>query len=227
MEERLNAKDPIVYSYLTLRKAVGIIALALPFMLAVPWWFLTGHAIQSSISGYYYTGMRNILVGGLCAIGMFMLCCRGYDRWDEIAGIFSAICALGVAFFPTSPEQGATQLQQAVGNWHYAFASLLFANLAFFCLYLFKLTADKKTMTRRKRIRNRVYTACGYSILASMVLIFVLAKLAGIAHLIGGISPMLCFETTALWAFGIAWLVKGETFLRDETPRPAEIDQGE
>src|SRR5579863_243603 len=121
-----EAKNPIVLSYLALRKAVGAIALTLPFALAIPWWLLRNHMIESSISGYYYTGMRNLFVGSLCAISMFMLCCRGYDQKDEIAGICSALCALGVAFFPTTPDQGATQYQKQVGTVHYIFAALLF-----------------------------------------------------------------------------------------------------
>jgi hypothetical protein len=111
-------KDPLVLSYLALRKAVGGIALALPFAVAIPWGLLH-HAIQTSISAYYYTGMRNLFVGSLCAVGMFMLCARGYDSLDEIAGILCAICAIGVAFFPTSPADGATHRQLVVGAVHY------------------------------------------------------------------------------------------------------------
>jgi hypothetical protein len=215
-----QAKDPIVYSYLALRKAVGFVALGLPFVLVIPWWLLGSHAIEGSISGYYYTGMRNFLVGSLCAISMFMLCCRGYDRYDEIAGIFSAVCSLGVAFFPTAPDCGATSHQRTIGIWHHTFATLLFLTLAGFCFFLFRKTADKKTMTRMKRWRNHVYTACGYAIIASLLLILILVEIFPVKHLLGNISPMLCFETTSLWAFGIAWLVKGETFLKDETPEP-------
>lgn len=216
-----GTKDPLVFSYLTLRKFVGWLALGLPVVLVGCWWFPGGHGIEGSISSYYYTGMRNFLVGGLSAISMFMLACRGYDRADEIAGIFSGICALGVAFFPTAPETGATAQQRTIGEWHYVFAVLLFSTLAFFCLFLFKKTADKKAMTRKKGQRNHVYTVCGYAIVASMLLIFVLVKLLKIERLVGSLSPMLCFETTALWAFGIAWLIKGETFLKDEKAEPS------
>jgi hypothetical protein len=34
------------------------------------------------------------------------------------------------------------------------------------------------------------------------------------------VGATFCFETTALFAFGIAWLVKGETFLKDDNPTP-------
>jgi hypothetical protein len=209
-----KAKDPVVLSYLALRKAVGGVALGLPFALAIPWWLFRDHIIESSISSYYYTGMRNLFVGSLCAISMFMLCCRGYDRKDEIAGVLSSFCALGVAFFPTEPDRGVTPHQHNIAIAHYIFAAILFSILAYFCLVLFKMTAENKTVTTEKLQRNRVYTGCGYVIIASMLLIALL-KLFKLEHLVGSFYSTFCFESTSLIAFGIAWLIKGETFLKD------------
>jgi hypothetical protein len=213
-----RAKDPIVLSYLALRKAVGFVAIALPIAVAIPWWVL-GHPLESSISGYYYTGTRNLFVGSLCAISMFMLCCRGYDLKDEIAGIISAICALGVAFFPTAPNY-ATDRQTRVGYVHYTFAAILFFTLAYFCLVLFKMSAHNKEVTRRKIQRNRVYTICGYAIITSIILLALLDKVLHVSYLFGNFGTVFFFETTSLFGFGIAWLTKGETFLKDETPEP-------
>ncbi|MGO8718302.1 MAG: DUF998 domain-containing protein [Acidobacteriaceae bacterium] len=226
-----KVEDPAVLSYLALRKAVGIVAFGLPFALAIPWWVLRGHVIEPSISDYYYTGMRNLLVGSLCAISMFMLCCRGYDRKDEIAGTFSALCALGVAFFPTEPDCGATPHQQHIGIAHYTFATLLFSTLVYFCLVLFKMTAQNRKVTRKKLQRNRVYTVCGYAILASMALIALLKLLealhvSAVEDLVASLHTTFCFESTALIAFGVAWLIKGETFLKDEEPAPAKTADG-
>jgi len=212
------AQDPAVSSYLELRRAVGWVALGLPFALIIPWWVLGNHILPSSISGYYYTGMRNLFEGCLCAIAMFNLCCRGYDWKDEAAGAFSAVCALGVAFCPTTPDSiTPTLFQQHVGAAHLIFASLLFVTLAYFCLFLFRTTAGDRMVTRRKLQRNMVYLVCGWAILASIALIM-LFKLLKQPYLIGQLGAMFCFETTALAAFGIAWLVKGETILRDEVP---------
>jgi hypothetical protein len=221
-----KAVNPVVLSYLALRKAVGFVALGLPFALSIPWWVIKNHSIECSISGYYYTGMRNLFVGSLCAISMFMLCCRGYDRKDEIAGTFSSLCALGVAFFPTAPGCHPARLQFDVGTAHYTFATLLFSTLAYFCLVLFKMTAADRKMTSEKRQRNRVYTGCGYVIIVSMLLIGLLnlldfLNLLKVEHLVGRLDPTFCFESTALIAFGLAWLIKGETFLKDEYHAPS------
>jgi hypothetical protein len=217
------AKNPITLSYLALRKLVGLIALALPFVLIIVWSF-SGQKFPASISGYYYTGLRNIFEGALCAIATFQLACRGYDRRDEIAGILSGACAVGVALFPTKPEQPGTcdpltPGAIAVGNVHLAFASALFLLLAYFCLFLFRMTAMGRTMTRRKVQRNKVYFVCGLIIVVSIAMIL-LFRLLNRTYLFGELGAMFTFETTALFAFGVAWLVKGETFLKDEqTPK--------
>jgi len=219
-----SAKDATTLTYLTLRKAVGAIALLLPFAMAIPWWLLRDHALQTSISDYYYTGMRNLFVGSLCAIAMFLLCCRGFDRKDEVAGMLSALCALGVALFPTTPA-APSAFQREVGRAHYAFAALLFLTLAYFCLVLFKMTAANRILTRKKLQRNNVYTVCGYVILGSLLAIAA-TKIFELKCSIVGLGPVFCFESTSLLAFGTAWLTKGETFLKDEVAQPASVGVG-
>ncbi len=204
-----QAKDPIVLSYLAFRKAVGGIALGLPFALAIPV-AVQCHELKNSISSYYYTGTQILFIGSLCAISVFLLSARGYDRKDEIAGMFSAMCALGVAFFPTTPDW----CKECTATTHYTFAALLFSTLAYFCLVLFKMTAADRVLTPEKRQRNLVYTVCGLVIIASMVSIGV-TKIFHLQYSIWKFPPNFFFESTALIAFGIAWLVKGEAFLKD------------
>ncbi len=207
-----SAKDPARLSYFALRKAVGGIALGLPFAVAIPW-LLYCHTLEGSISYYYYTGMRNLFEGSLCAIALFQLFCRGYDVWDELAGILSGVFALGVAFCPTTPDYYSTPFQKHVGTAHYIFAGLLFSTLAIFCLVLFRMSAHSHVLTPVQR--NHVYTACGIVILASMAAILILVKVFKVMYLLGGIGTIFCFETTSLLAFGVAWLIKGQTLLKD------------
>ncbi len=131
MNNQSSPQWSLVLSYLGLRKAVGIIGFALPFVLAFGKILLQGPGIQSSISGYYYTDMRNIFVGSLCAIGVFLMSTKGYDRRDEVAGILACVFAIGVALFPTTPDVGATPQDKYIGTLHLSFAALLFLTLGY------------------------------------------------------------------------------------------------
>ena len=78
------------YSYLALRKAVGWIGMLLPFTLMLGVFLIfKGEIIQESISHYYHTDMRDVFVGALCAIALFMFFYSGYDKWDDRAATFA------------------------------------------------------------------------------------------------------------------------------------------
>ncbi len=105
MSQQPPANESLVLSYLGLRKAIGIIGILLPFVLVFGKILLErGLGIESSISAYYYTVMGDVFVGSLCAVGVFLLSYRGYERKDNIAGDIACIFAIGVALFPTKPE---------------------------------------------------------------------------------------------------------------------------
>ncbi|MFD9889124.1 DUF998 domain-containing protein [Amycolatopsis sp. NPDC059027] len=202
----------LVHSYLFLRRAIGVIGLALPVLLIVGTLAVDGGGLLNSISGYYYTSTRDVFVGSMCAIGVFLLSYHGYSRLDDVAGNLAAIAAIGLAVCPTTPAH-ATSTDRVLGVLHLVFASVFFLTLAFFCLFLFT-KSDKADPTRRKIDRNRVYVAAGVVILASLALIVVtsLVPVATTLH------PALWLETAAILAFGFAWLTKGEAILADVSP---------
>jgi hypothetical protein len=215
VDQHSGPQDSLVVSYLALRKAVGIIGFALPFVLAFGKILLQGPGIEGSISCYYYTVMRNVFVGSLCATGVFLMSTRGYDRRDEIAGRLASVFAIGVALFPTAPCTGALPHYKFVPILHRSLAALLFLTLAYFCLALFTQTDPSKTPTRRKLQRNAVYRVCGYTILACILVIGVVS-LPAVKTLVEGCTPIFWLESVAVVAFGAAWLVKGETILKDD-----------
>jgi hypothetical protein len=215
MNQQSGPQEPLVLSYLGLRKAVGIIGVALPFVLAFGKLLLQGPGIQDSISGYYYTVMRNVFVGSLCAIGVFLMSCRGYDWKDEFAANLACAFAIGVALFPTTPYSGATSRDEFIGKLHLSFAVFLFLTFAYFSLALFTKTAPDKTPTPRKLQRNIVYRVCGYTILACILLIAVVA-LTPVRYLVERLTPVFWLESAAIVAFGVSWLTKGETILKDQ-----------
>ncbi|WP_394992285.1 hypothetical protein [Emticicia sp.] len=103
-------EDPRLISYLYLRKAVGFLGFLLPIILVFGALLIGNGSIkncrevQSSISDYYHTRMRDIFVGTLCAIALFLFSYKGYDKRDNIAGTLACFFALGVAIFPTAIE---------------------------------------------------------------------------------------------------------------------------
>jgi hypothetical protein len=224
----------LVISYLGLRKAIGILGVVLPFVL--PFGQILLHAlgiqsashcpvIENSISYYYHTDMRNIFVGSMCAIGVFLMSYRGYDFRDARAGRFAFVCAIGVALFPTTPLPPAfppaTAAQKLIGGIHLTFAASLFLTLAYFSIKLFTETDPNKPPTRQKLQRNIVYRVSGYIILASIALIAV-AALPPINAMVKQLEPRFWLEAIAIVAFGVSWLTKGETILKDqETPSAA------
>jgi hypothetical protein len=204
---------PLVLSYLQLRKAVGIIGVALPVVLSLGKILLQGPGIQCSISDYYYTDLGNVFVGSLCAIGVFLISTKGYDSKDEIAGYLSGAFALGVALFPTTEDTCIHPGITPIGALHLTFATLLFLTLAFFCLVLFTKTAYE-TPTPAKLKRNAFYRFCGWTILVCIALIGV-TSLPPVKTLVNWARPTFWLEAIAVMFFGAAWLVKGETFLKD------------
>lgn len=219
------SRNPAILSYHALRRVIGILALVLPFALAGGAIVLSllgpSHALpqplfERSISDYYYTPMSSFYVGSLCVIAAFLMCSRGYDRRDEIAGYLAGLFALGVAFFPSENPSSAwySKLEIEIGYVHTAFAGLMFLAIAYFCLFLFPRSSQVR-LPRRKLHRNRIYTTCGVVIvLCNLGMVSLAVK--GVAEWIKPAHPLLCCESLAMAAFGIAWLTKGEGLLRDK-----------
>ncbi len=220
MKKELGNQTSLVISYLALRTAIGILGIGLPIVVSLGAWIIFQTGLQGSISGYYYTGMRNVLVGTLWATGFFLLSYKGYEPIDDILSNFACGAAVGISLFPTAPAVGATSQQVTVGWFHLAFAGIFFGILVVFCLHLFTRT-DSTKPTKQKLQRNIVYQACGYGMIACISLLVVYSVLQAalpkqsIAPL-AALHPIYWLEALALVAFGISWLVKGETILKDK-----------
>jgi len=204
-----SATDGLVISYLTLRKAIGVLGIALPVVLPLgDLTFGGGHGLQPTISDYYGTPMRDVFVGLLFAIGLFLFSYRGFDWRDEVAGKIACAFAIGVALFPT------TSALAWVRGAHIALAAALFLTLSVFCLFLFTRTSPASQPTPQKVKRNRVYRACGIIIVACIAAIAIDAALLEHTAL-AALRPIFWLETIALWAFGFSWLTKGQFLLQD------------
>ena len=102
------------------------------------------------------------------------------------------------------------------GSMHFGFAFALFACFIIFCLYFFqKPDADYEgaALAKFKR-RKLIYTFCGWAIIISIIMIGLFNFVFKVEKGFFSYSTFI-FETTALWAFGAAWLVKGSAVLKN------------
>jgi hypothetical protein len=214
-----SPSDTLVHSYLYLRRAIGIIGVALPVVLIIGKLIVEGGGLQDSISSYFYTDMRGVFVGSMCAVGAFLLSYRGYDVIDDIAGNLAGVAAIGVALFPTAPADPSSTAQ-LIGVLHLVFASIFFLTIAFFAIFLFRRTSEMGP-TERKLQRNRLYLTCGVVIIACLLAIAAVHQFFEAET--AAIHPELWLESIAVMAFGVAWLTKGEAILGDVFPTPQAV----
>jgi hypothetical protein len=241
MVERLWPKDetrarpadpaalPYVRSYIFMRFAIAVLGIALPIVLVFvePILFDGQPWPRGSLSAYYYSGMRELFVGTLCAIGVFLIIYKGGEPTREArASTYAGIAVIVVALFPTGKPGAAvpaTPLQDRLGEeWvervHF-FAAGLFIGL------LWRIT--RQHFRKHASAHGTFHATCAWLILAALAL----AAIAGVTG-----EPdkgILVAEWLAVWAFGASWLRTVEfAILRGDAPAPAaagaaQPDEGE
>lgn len=185
-----------VIEFHQLRVLTGIFGIMFPIAVVLGNCVWGDHMLHASLSEYYYAGhSRDVFVGMLCAMGTFLLCYRGYPGTsiftdEQWRGIIAGLSAYGVALFPCRDYR----------DIHYPCAGVLFLILGSFAFFQFTKT--------RSGWRRNLYRTCGIVIFLCVALL-ALYRLPG--HFIFDRYPYLftALESFAVWAFGIAWLVKG------------------
>lgn len=205
--QRYAAASELAAAYTYLQRAVGLIAVSLPFVVSIGH-AVTGGELQGSISAYYYTHMGNVFVGSLCALAVFFLSYNyrplpGFHL-DRVLSSIASVAAVGVALFPTisDPRREATG-ERVVSFIHLLCAGVLFLMLATFSLVMF--TRSSGPMTAQKRRRNGVYRVCGWIIVAVILAVIVTNAVEPPSSW----HALFWLETTGVVAFGVSWLVKG------------------
>jgi hypothetical protein len=215
-----NRERSLIFSYLAMRRLIGILGISLPFIIVLGGLTQGASSLQGSISGYYYTNMRDFLVGILNGVALFLISYKGYEKIDDIVANLSGLFALGMVFFPTGMfcghvvKVGMFQLDDNISEIvHLAFGSLFFLALSFNSMFLFT-RRHPGVMGREKKRRNLIYRTCGIVMLVAQIIIAIYTAFLRTTFL-AGTYPVLILETVALFAFGISWLVKGNTLFQD------------
>ena len=212
MQKNNKAPEMYVLSYFTIRIAIGILGISLPFILVLGSIILDGKTeIINSISSYYHLHIGNALVGILCAVALFLFAYRGYDFRDNFAGHLGGIFALGIAFLPNNTADPSSLIHIL----HFISAFLFFLVLIYFSVFLFTSSDQPKPYPKPKRNRNIVYYICGFTMLGCLFLIAVFMLWLKNYPCFVNIKPVFWLETFALIAFGISWITKGQAIFKD------------
>jgi hypothetical protein len=210
----------LVMSYQTQRLLIGVLAMLLPVVVVTVTW-LMGDGVQRWISGYYYTPMRNIFVGTLWALGVFLLSYHGYDLADRLITDLAGLCAICIALFPAAPGPQATARQALIGWFHLGFALTGFVALAVMSLRFASREPAPPGLALWPRLKYGFgFTGPGVSSAPAWELLTY--RLAGLVILICVLLclllsslrySLLVLEWVLLWSFGISWFVKGRKIL--------------
>ena len=129
----------VVNTYRYLRGTMIALLLLLLASVGYQWWWETGHSCWlGSISAYYFTSVRTVFVGSLCALGAVLIAYKGHSPEEDVLLNFSGFMAFVVAMVPTVPDglcgpnaytQSATEIAMAVRNniWSLILVALLAA----------------------------------------------------------------------------------------------------
>jgi hypothetical protein len=225
MQESTSGSKQIVWNVTNIRRAVAYAAFGYPLALLIGFAFLQGWPPPDSISTYYYSSLHYVFLGGLVGLGVLLIYYQYRDdtennlisRWnlESIVSTVAGLAALGVAGFPPAPIHNPTALQQKVDVLHHSFAVLFF--LCMFVIVFFFFTSpigprpwapEWAKLTAMNKQRNWIYIICGLII-----------AICGVGMLLWGVlsdpgttgpnTVVFVGETTSVYVFAFAWLVKG------------------
>jgi len=200
-------------SYLTLRRAIGALGILLPFALVLGQLIMDpGSGLRVSISAYYATPMRDVLVGTLCAIAASLFAYHGYDRVDDVVTDLACLCCVGLALFPSTSDIAM------VRDLHMVLGMSLFLLLAYTSAFRFTKSTPGGVPTPAKLRRNRLYWTSGVVMVVCIGLGIIYYTLLQDTE-VASFKPVFWLESLALWAVGWSWFVKGSTLLTDRPAR--------
>ncbi len=204
-------------SYLGIRRSLGLLAFLLPLVLGPFGYLVLGIEIQENMSSYYHTQLRDFFVGAVSAMGIFLFCYHGYDSLENWTGNLAALSAMGVAFCPLDPNSDPLHQSSIAGYIHTFSGGLFFTTLAIFSLYHFPRGHFGLRLITRDEQRDALYFATGLTIVGCMGLMAIHLFLlpASLKETLNQFKFLFWMEWIAVWAFSVAWLVKGQALLAD------------
>jgi hypothetical protein len=200
-----------VRSYLLTRLVIGLVGVLLPAAVVTADLLLGGEGLRGSLSDYYHSGARDLFVGSLCVIGLFLVTYMLLLwNWDNVLSIGAGLAALGVALLPTAGDGPLTPVQEVLGERavqavHFVCAGVFIVLLGVLSFRFGTREGARPDRTARSgRWWRRFHRTCAYVVFAA-VAVMAVTQATGRYDT----YSLLVGETVAVLAFGLSWLVKG------------------
>ena len=207
-----------VRSYLIMRIVVGALGVALPFLLVlVDGLWLDGDPFpRTSLSAYYYSGVRELFVGALSAIGIFLITYKvAESSLDNTLSLLAGAAVIVVALLPTGRPDDVLELtplqdrlgESAVETIHFVAAAVFIGSLAVISYFFGKREGTRPPQEGKRRSRRfwRIYHLGCAAVIVLALLWIAVTELSGS----GPRNSLLYGEAVAVVAFGASWLWKG------------------
>jgi hypothetical protein len=206
-----------IRSFLILRLGIGLGGMTLPFVLVlVDGLAFSGDPFpRDSISAYYYSAMRDLMVGAICATGVFLLAYKVTERnLDNTLSTLAGLAALTAALSPPRLPAGFTPspLQNLVGQdvtaWTHFVSAVIFISCLAVSSFFFGVREGARPAQKGKlppAFWRIFHWVCAGLIVAALLW---MGSYELFSHW-GPSDTLLLGETLSLVAFGASWLLKG------------------
>ncbi len=229
-----------------LRRVIGWLGLVLPISLVLTDSLMVGEfRVLSSISHYYYSAGSIFFTGTLILFGVLLGAYQGYPNpqssdqrairflSDRSLTAISSISAFMTMLIPTQCDGSGHDFSfccEGVGlvepfllgrsgnefsDFHFLAAALFLASLALICMSQFTRSASMEGKFWRPVYQFLGWVVVGCLLALAALFFFIFPKDSPLIDSHGGIVFWL--ESVALWAFSIAWLIKGSKKWRQKS----------
>lgn len=214
-------KQDLQNSDYRIRKLIGVLGFCLPIILIV-----SEGKLLASISHYYYFNLSALFfIIILSSFALFLISYKGYKidtttemLSDDLVTNIGGFAALIVVFIPTRCVDGADVVLDNIcenasyhlfghndklkGIIHLVSAGIFIFSMGWMSKYKFTRNPDDKN--------NTLYRMCGNIVFVSIGVLLVLFFIEGKVSFYLEKYYVFIFETIAVIAFGVSWLVKGK-----------------
>lgn len=212
-------QDHMAGTYFGLRWGMVAIAIAFPILVAIGGVFLFHTGLLGSLSEYYYTGMRDVFVGLLVAIGACLYLYKGFSMSENVALNLAGIFVVCIAMFPTEAGCGDNCTPITL---HRIVSVLFFLCIAYVAIFkgpeTLRLLPDEASRTKYRR----TYKTLGTMMIVSPVVALISSLALEVST--GKKFVVVLAEWLAVWIFAAYWLFKSRE-LRSTAAEKRALDR--